>query len=82
LMEEVSSSEMLAKIYQTTWHYIIENSTLHSHCLENLKSRKSVYFNDIVACIPVAGKRPINSNRGMVFSVWSLTRCYKQDRVS
>jgi hypothetical protein len=29
----------------------------------------------------VTRKRPVNSNRGMVFSVRSLPRCYKQDKL-
>jgi hypothetical protein len=27
----------------------------------------------------VTRQRPINSNKGMAFSVWSMPRCYKQD---
>jgi hypothetical protein len=33
-------SETLVNFYQTTWHYNPENSHLHTHCQENLKSYK------------------------------------------
>jgi hypothetical protein len=34
-----------------------------------------------VACRPVARQRPVKSNRGTVFSVRSVTRYYKQDKL-
>jgi hypothetical protein len=38
MMEAVCSSKILVNSYWTTQHYIPENSTLHNHCYENLKS--------------------------------------------
>jgi hypothetical protein len=29
----------------------------------------------------VVTRRPLNCNRGIVFSVWSMLRCYKQDKL-
>jgi hypothetical protein len=37
-MEAICSSEMSVDFQQTTWRYIPEDSTLHNHCCENLKS--------------------------------------------
>jgi hypothetical protein len=38
IMEAVSTSETSVNYYQTTWHYNSEDSNLHTHCHENLKS--------------------------------------------
>jgi hypothetical protein len=38
LMEAARTSETLVNFYQTTWHYNPEDSHLHTHCHENLKS--------------------------------------------
>jgi hypothetical protein len=38
MIEAASTSEMLANFYQTTWHYNPEDSHLHTHHHENLKS--------------------------------------------
>jgi hypothetical protein len=35
---------------QTTWHYIPENSTLHNHCCENLKSYLSRHLSSYTVC--------------------------------
>jgi hypothetical protein len=36
----VHSSEISVDFCHTMWHYILEDSTLHCHCCENLKSSK------------------------------------------
>jgi hypothetical protein len=38
MMEAARSSETLVNFYQTSWRYNPEDSHLHTHCLENLKS--------------------------------------------
>jgi surface polysaccharide O-acyltransferase-like enzyme len=38
MMEFVWTSETLVNLYQSTWHYNPEDSHLHTHCHENLKS--------------------------------------------
>jgi hypothetical protein len=38
MMEAVSTSEMSVNFYQTTWRNIPEDSHLHTHRQENLKS--------------------------------------------
>jgi hypothetical protein len=38
MMEAVQTSETLVNSYQSTWRYNPEDSHLHSHCCENLKS--------------------------------------------
>jgi hypothetical protein len=38
MMEAGSFSEMMVHSHHTTWHHILEDSNLHSHCHENLKS--------------------------------------------
>jgi hypothetical protein len=49
-MEAVSTSETLVNLYKTTQCYIREDSHLHTHCHENLKSgdfnvhHATVYF--------------------------------------
>jgi hypothetical protein len=50
--------------------------------------RKTRVYN-IVACSPVISNyatavirhRPVNTNTGAVFSLWSVPRCYKQDKL-
>jgi hypothetical protein len=37
-MEAICSSEMFVDIQRITWNYIPEDSTLHNHRCENLKS--------------------------------------------
>jgi hypothetical protein len=64
-MEVVESSEALIYAQQITMHHIQGDSNL----------------NNIVACKPVAKQRPVNSNRGTVFSVQSVPRCYNQDKL-
>jgi hypothetical protein len=34
---------MSVDFYQTTWHYISGDSTLHSHCCGNLKLQELIY---------------------------------------
>jgi hypothetical protein len=47
MMEAVSSSEMSINIHKTTWHYIPEDSHLHTYHCENLKSHTdSLVFNN------------------------------------
>jgi hypothetical protein len=38
MMDAVSASETLVSFCQTTWYYIPDDSDLHIHCHENLKS--------------------------------------------
>jgi hypothetical protein len=38
MMEAVHTSETLVNFNVTTWRYIPEDSKLHTHCCENLKS--------------------------------------------
>jgi hypothetical protein len=38
MMEAASTSETSVNFYQTTWHNNPEDSHLHIHCHENLKS--------------------------------------------
>jgi hypothetical protein len=38
MMEAAQTSEMLVNSYQSTWRYNPEDSHLHRHCHENLKS--------------------------------------------
>jgi hypothetical protein len=38
VMEAGGSSETLVSFYQTTWCNVLEDSHLHTHCHENLKS--------------------------------------------
>jgi hypothetical protein len=38
MMEAACTSETLVKFYQTTWRYNPEDSHLHTHRRENLKS--------------------------------------------
>jgi hypothetical protein len=38
MMEAARTSETLVNFYQTTWSYNPEDSHLHTHCCENLKS--------------------------------------------
>jgi hypothetical protein len=38
MMEAARASETLVNIYQTTWRYNPEDSHLHAHRCENLKS--------------------------------------------
>jgi hypothetical protein len=38
MMEAARTSETLVNFYQTTWHYKPEDSHLHTHRRENLKS--------------------------------------------
>jgi hypothetical protein len=38
MMEAARTSEMLANFYQAIWHYNPEDSHLHTHCCENLKT--------------------------------------------
>jgi hypothetical protein len=45
MMEAASTSEILVKFYQTTWHNNPENSHLHTHHHKNLKSHQ--VFSDI-----------------------------------
>jgi hypothetical protein len=42
MMEAARTSETLVDFYQTTWHYDPEDSHLHAHCHENLKSYMSL----------------------------------------
>jgi hypothetical protein len=42
MTEAVRISEMSAIFNVTTWHYIPEDSKLHVHCRENLKSHMTV----------------------------------------
>jgi hypothetical protein len=37
-MEAICSSETSVNFRPTTWRYILEDSTLHNHCCEDLKS--------------------------------------------
>jgi hypothetical protein len=39
IMEAVSTSERLINFYWTTWRNIPEDSSLHTHCHENLKNK-------------------------------------------
>jgi hypothetical protein len=41
LKVEARFSETSADFHQTTWRYITEDRTLHSHCCDNLKSYKT-----------------------------------------
>jgi hypothetical protein len=43
MMEAVSTSETLVNFYQTTRRYSPEDSNLHAHRRENLKSYKVTY---------------------------------------
>jgi hypothetical protein len=43
-MEAISFSGTLENIYQTTWCHFPEGSTVHTHCLENLKSHIRIVF--------------------------------------
>jgi hypothetical protein len=38
MMEAARTSETLVNFHQTTWSYNPEDSHLHTHCHENLKS--------------------------------------------
>jgi hypothetical protein len=42
MMEAVSISETSVNLYQTTWYNIQEDSHLHTHCCENLKSHLKI----------------------------------------
>jgi hypothetical protein len=42
--EAVCSSETSVDFYQTTWHYTPEDSTLHNHQCENLKSKRNFSY--------------------------------------
>jgi hypothetical protein len=42
-MEAIYFSEMVVDFHYTTQHYIPEDRTFHSHCCENLKSKKGVH---------------------------------------
>jgi hypothetical protein len=43
ITEAARTSETLVNFYQTTWHYNPEDSHLHTHRRENLKSYKNHY---------------------------------------
>jgi hypothetical protein len=43
-MKLTCSSETLVDFQWTTWNYISENKTVHSHCCENLKSYTEYYI--------------------------------------
>jgi hypothetical protein len=45
MMEAVSNSEMSINFYQNTWCIIPEDSHLHTHHHENLKSHQTMYKN-------------------------------------
>jgi hypothetical protein len=38
LIMAIQISEMLVNLYQSAWHYNPEDSHIHTHCCENLKS--------------------------------------------
>jgi hypothetical protein len=44
MMEAASTSETLVNFYQTTWRYNPEDSHLHTHHHENLKSYLHEYL--------------------------------------
>jgi hypothetical protein len=41
-MEAEGFSETLVHMYHTTWHYIPEDCSLHSHCRDNLRSEMDI----------------------------------------
>jgi hypothetical protein len=43
-MEAICSSEMSVNFQRTTRRYIPEDSTLHNHCCENLKSYRGILY--------------------------------------
>jgi hypothetical protein len=44
MMEAVSTSEMSVNFYKTTWRNIPEDSLLHTHHCENLKSHQLKFY--------------------------------------
>jgi hypothetical protein len=57
MMEAVRTSETLVNIYLTTWQYIPEDSKLHTHRRENLKSH---IFDTVFTCVIFQYSRPIS----------------------
>jgi hypothetical protein len=55
MMEAARTSETLVNFYQTTRCYNPEDSNLHTHCRENLKS----YLSSLIVCI-IIGKSLVN----------------------
>jgi hypothetical protein len=57
IMEVVHSSRISDDFHQSTWHYILEQETIHSHPCENLKSYNVIILslgkNIHVRCVPV-----------------------------
>jgi hypothetical protein len=47
MKEAIQTSETLVKFYQSTWHYNPEDSHLHTHCHENLKSHHIYHFGNL-----------------------------------
>lgn len=50
---------------------------LRSEELHSLYSSSDI----IVACRSVARQPPVDSNRGTMFSTWTLSKCYEQDKL-
>jgi hypothetical protein len=65
MMEAENTSETFVNFYQTTWHNIPEDSHLHTHCRENLKSHqiKTCLVNDVIILEYDQAMRLFNSER-------------------
>jgi hypothetical protein len=52
-IKTASISEMSVPFYQNTQHYIPEDRSHHSHCLENLKLYILCFVHESTACVPI-----------------------------
>jgi hypothetical protein len=65
----VSTSEMTVNVYETTWHNIPEDSHLHTHRCDNLKSHNGEDIDPQVhkALLP---RRPTSAVQSIVLNLY------------
>jgi hypothetical protein len=56
MIEAVSTSEMSVNFYRTTQHNNPEDSHLHTHCHENLKSKRVEFVSDRMSYLTLRGR--------------------------
>jgi hypothetical protein len=66
------SSETSGDLQRTTWRYISEDSTLHTHRCENLKSLKEKKFKLDIFCIYLTRKNDFGVNSRN--RIWRIIR--------
>jgi hypothetical protein len=69
--EETCSCETLVGFHQTTWHYVQEDKTLHSHSCEKLKST-NIYLDFLLQIISWTTSNGLAIGVQVILYIWSV----------